>query len=95
MTKRLDQLKVDFNATAKDRLTVRWRDWYPLTIGYGGTFGAGGNWNFHRQGYTKSENSLQTTYTRTFGVESRERGVRVVPRHARDRARQRGRPPLD
>ena len=68
VTKRLNQLKLDFNATAKDRLTVRWRDWYPLTIGYGGTFGAGGNWNFHRQGYTKSEQSLQTTYTRTFGL---------------------------
>ena len=68
VTKRLDQLKVDFNATTKDRLTVRWRDWYPLTIGYGGTFGSGGNWNFHRQGYTKSEKSLQTTYSRTFGV---------------------------
>jgi hypothetical protein len=68
VTKRLDQLKIDYNATANDRLTVRWRDWYPLTIGYGGTFGAGGNWNFHRQGYTKSEKSLQTTYTRTFGL---------------------------
>ena len=68
VTKRLDQLKVDFNATTKDRLTVRWRDWYPLTIGYGGTFGSGGNWNFHRQGYTKSEKSLQTTYSRTFGA---------------------------
>jgi hypothetical protein len=68
VTKRLDQLRVDLNATPKDRLTVRWRDWYPLTIGYGGTFGAGGNWNFHRQGYTKSEKSLQTTYSRTFGV---------------------------
>ena len=68
VTKRLNQLKFDFNATAKDRLTVRWRDWYPLTIGYGGTFGAGGNWNFHRQGYTKSEKSLQTTYTRTVGL---------------------------
>ena len=68
VTKRLDQLRVDFNATAKDRLTARWRNWYPLTVGYGGTFGAGGNWNFHRQGYTKSEKSLQTTYTRTFGL---------------------------
>jgi hypothetical protein len=67
VTKRLDQLRIDFNATASDRLTVRWRDWYPKTIGYGGTFGAGGNWNFHRQGYTKSEKSIQTTYTRIFG----------------------------
>ena len=68
VTKRLDQLRFDFNVTAKDRLTVRWRNWYPLTVGYGGTFGAGGNWNFHRQGYTKSEKSLQTTYSRTFGT---------------------------
>ena len=59
---------MDFNATSKDRLTVRWRDWYPLTVGYGGTFGTAGNWNFHRQGYTKSEKSLQTTYSRTFGA---------------------------
>ena len=75
VTKRLDQLRVDLTATAKDRLTVRWRDWYPLTIGYGGTFGAGSNWNFHKQGYTKSEKSLQTTSSRTFGLNLRQRGV--------------------
>jgi hypothetical protein len=67
VTKRLDQLKVDFNVSTSDRLSVRWRKWFPLTVGYGGTFGAGGNWNYHRQGYTKSEDSIQANYTRIFG----------------------------
>ena len=68
VTKRLDQLKIDHVVSKNDRLSVRWRKWFPLTVGYGGTFGAGGNWNFHRQGYTKTEDSIQTNHTHTFGV---------------------------
>ena len=81
VTKRLDQLKVDYVLSSNDRLSVRWRKWYPLTVGYGGTFGAGGNWNFHRQGYTKTEDSILANHIRTFGpriVNEVSIAVRVV-----------------
>jgi hypothetical protein len=92
VTKRLDQLKIDYVAAASDRLSVRWRKWFPLTVGYGGVFGAGGNWNYHRQGYTKTEDSVQVNHTHTFGlrvVNEASLVVRVVretaPRSSDDR----------
>ncbi|MBM3744536.1 MAG: hypothetical protein FJW34_01915 [Acidobacteria bacterium] len=67
MPKRLDQLKVDWNATSSDRVTARWRKWKQITRGYAEdtNFGPSG-WDLMYGQYFKTEDSGVLHYTRTF-----------------------------
>lgn len=66
-TKTMNQLKVDYNASQNDRLTVRVRNFVPLYESYRSVFSVDSNWNHFRNSYRKSEKSLQLTHSRTFG----------------------------
>jgi hypothetical protein len=66
--KTLDQLKVDANLTDRDRLSIRWRRWRPITEAYSGTFAVSSNWNEFRHGYAQQEDSWQVNHTHTFGT---------------------------
>jgi hypothetical protein len=67
-TKALDQLKVDHNLTTRDRLSVRWRRWRPVTEAYSGVFAVNSNFNHFRHGYAQREDSIQVNHTRTIGT---------------------------
>ena len=67
ITKTLDQLKVDANASDRDRLWVRWRRWRPMTEAYSGVTAVNSNWNQFRHAYAMREDSLQAAHTRMLG----------------------------
>ncbi len=68
LPKRLDQLKVDLNASSVDRITARWRKWKQQTKGFTEPTNFGpSNWDFYYGQYRKTEDSGLLNYTRTFG----------------------------
>jgi hypothetical protein len=67
LPKRLDQLKVDYNATDKDRITGRWRRWKQKTLGYTEPTNFLSGWDIYYAQYRKTEDSGVLNYTRTFG----------------------------
>ena len=67
LRKALDQIKVDHNLSDREKLSVRWRRWRPITEAYGGVFAVNSNWNHFRNGYAQREDSVLVNHTRTFG----------------------------
>ena len=67
LRKTLDQVKVDHNLSDREKLSVRWRRWRPITEAYGGVFAVNSNWNHFRNGYAQQEDSVLVNHTRTFG----------------------------
>lgn len=65
LPKRLDQLKLDYNPTAKDRLSGRYRDWIQNSKGYTAIAGWSSNWDHFYNSYSKTEKSAVVNYTRT------------------------------
>lgn len=65
LPKRLDQIKVDYNATAKDRLGFRYRDWKQSSSGFTSIAGWSSNWDHYNNTYSKIERSALMNYTRT------------------------------
>ena len=67
LKKTLDQVKFDANLSARDRLSVRWRRWRPITEAYSGVFAVNSNWNHFRNGYAQREDSVLVNQTHSFG----------------------------
>ena len=65
LPKRLDQIKVDYNATAKDRFAFRNRDWKQSSQGFTAIAGWSSNWDHYNNTYSKIERSALLNYTRT------------------------------
>lgn len=65
LPKRLDQVKVDYNVTEKDRLSGRYRDWIQNSKGYTAIAGWSSNWDHFFNTYAKTEKSIVLNYTRT------------------------------
>ena len=65
LPKRLDQIKVDYNATSKDRLSFRYRDWKQSSTGFTAIAGWSSNWDHYNNTYSKIEKSALMNYTRT------------------------------
>ena len=65
LPKRLDQLKVDYNITDKDRVSGRYRDWKQSSKGYTAIAGWSSNWDHYYNNYAKTEKSIVLNYTRT------------------------------
>lgn len=65
LPKRLDQVKLDYNVTAKDRLSGRYRDWIQSSKGYTAIAGWSSNWDHFYNAYSKTERSAVVNYTRT------------------------------
>ena len=63
----LDQLKVDHTLSDREKLSVRWRRWRPITEAYSGVFAVNSNWNHFRNGYAQQEDSVLVNHTRTLG----------------------------
>ena len=65
LPKRLDQIKVDYNITEKDRLSARYRDWKQSSKGFTAIAGWSSNWDHYFNNYSKTEKSTVLNYTRT------------------------------
>jgi hypothetical protein len=65
LPKRLDQFKVDYNATDKDRISARYRDWIQNSKGFTAIAGWSSNWDHYYNNYAKTERSIVLNYTRT------------------------------
>ncbi len=65
-TKTMNHLKIDFDATGKDRFTATVRNWDPKATGYRSLFGLDSNWDQLEHNYAKSEWDWQGKYVRTF-----------------------------
>jgi hypothetical protein len=66
LPKRLSQLKVDYNATASDRITGRWRKWRQETLGYTEPTNFGNSqWDLYYAQYMKTEDAGVLNYTRS------------------------------
>jgi hypothetical protein len=64
--KRLEQAKVDWNATERDRMSFRWRKWRQDSFGYTAVTGFGGsNWDLLYHNYAKTEDNGLVNYSRT------------------------------
>src|SRR5262245_11288534 len=65
--KTLDHVKLDFNATTKDRLSLLVRRYRPITEAYNGVFAVNSNWDHFRHGYAQRETSVQVNHNRSVG----------------------------
>lgn len=65
LPKRLDQIKVDYNLSANDRLSGRFRGWKQSSEGFSATAGWSSNWDHYWNTYSKTEKSGLLNYTRT------------------------------
>jgi hypothetical protein len=64
--KRLEQAKVDWNVSDKDRMSFRWRKWRQDSFGYTAITGFGGsNWDLLYHNYAKTEDNGLFSYTKT------------------------------
>jgi hypothetical protein len=66
--KTLDHIKMDFNATDRDRLSALVRVYRPITEAYNGVFAVNSNWDHFRHGYAQRETSVQINHNRTVGA---------------------------
>lgn len=66
--KTLNHIKLDFNATSADRLSVLVRAYRPITEAYNGVFAVNSNWDHFRHGYAQRETSVAVNHNRTFGA---------------------------
>ncbi len=59
-------LRVDYQATAKDRIAIRGRTWVADQQGFNPVAGSSANWDWFRFHYYFTEDSIQGSYTRVF-----------------------------
>ncbi len=66
LPKKQNLLKVDYNPTSKDNISVRGRTWWSDRRGYEGLAAFNSNWDQLRHHYLFTEDSIQAGYTRIF-----------------------------